>query len=36
MLFGLAMELGVTPLLCLWQARVAAARQRPCMKPFVI
>ncbi len=22
-LFGLAMELGVTPLLCLWQARVA-------------
>ena len=23
MLFGLAMELGVTPLLCLWQARVA-------------
>jgi len=23
MLFGLAMELGVTPLLCLWQGRVA-------------
>ncbi len=26
MLFGLAMELGVTPLLCWWQGRVAARR----------
>jgi hypothetical protein len=26
MLFGLGMELVVTPLLCLWQARVAARR----------
>ena len=26
MLFGLAMELGVTPALCLWQMRVAARR----------
>ena len=26
MLFGLAMELIVTPLLCLWQARLAAVR----------
>jgi Domain of unknown function (DUF4345) len=33
MLFGLAMELAVTPLLCLWQSRVAvAARQNAAIR----
>lgn len=29
MLFGAVMEVGVTPLLCLWQARLAASYVRP-------
>lgn len=33
MLFGLAMELVVTPLLCLWQARVARAFRSEATQP---